>query len=180
MPPGASLKHRIPLPHGHGSVSAASDDHGRGNPSFFLEWGSAVGDRLTWHTRSHCAVLRGSVEDRVHGFLRARIAETPESFIYEVGGIDDHLPLAVRISPSLKLSDWIGELNGSSAHYLNRHLRRRIPFAWQRGYGAVSFGKKDFPFVVDYIRRQKEHHRRAGTFDRLERISPGSTGPDHG
>ena len=120
---------------------------------------------LTWHTKSHCAVLRGSVEDRVHGFLRARIAETPEAFIYEVGGIDDHVHLAVRIGPSLKISDWIGELKGSSTHYLNRHLRRRIPFAWQRGYGAVSFGKKDLPFVVDYIRRQKEHHRRARTFD---------------
>ncbi len=136
--------------------------------------------QLTWHTKSHCAILRGSVEARVHGFLRARIADTPEAFVYEIGGIEDHVHLAVRIGPSLKISDWIGELKGSSTHYLNRHLRRRIPFVWQRGYGAVSFGKKDLPFVVDYIRRQKEHHRGARIFDRLERIHAGTPAPDHG
>ena len=30
------LEHRIPLPHGHGSVRVASENHGSGNPSFFL------------------------------------------------------------------------------------------------------------------------------------------------
>ncbi len=30
---------RVPLPHGHGSVRVASEDHRRRNPSFFLEWG---------------------------------------------------------------------------------------------------------------------------------------------
>ena len=33
-----SLQCRIPLPHGHGSVRSASDIHGGGNQSFFLEW----------------------------------------------------------------------------------------------------------------------------------------------
>ncbi len=135
---------------------------------------------LTWHTKSHCAILRGSVEKRVHGFLRARIVQTPGAFIYEIGGIEDHVHVAVRIGPSLRISDWIGELKGSSTHSLNRRLRRRIPFAWQSGYGAVSFGKKDLPFVVDYIQRQKEHHRRGRTFDRLERINRPTSGRDHG
>ena len=135
---------------------------------------------MTWHTKSHSAILRGSVEKRVHGFLRARMAATPGVFFFEIGGIEDHVHVAVRIGPSLRISDWIGELKGSSTHYLNRCLRRRIPFAWQSGYGAVSFGKKDLPFVVDYIQRQKEHHRRGQIFDRLERITTHNTGPDHG
>jgi len=27
------------------------------------------------------------------------------------------------------------------------------------GYGAASFGTKDLEWVVDYIRKQKEHHK---------------------
>ena len=31
-------------------------------------------------------------------------------------------------------------------------------FAWQKGYGVLTFGAKRLPFVIDYIRRQQEHH----------------------
>jgi hypothetical protein len=35
---------------------------------------------------------------------------------------------------------------------------RRSAFAWQLGYGAFSVSKSNVPEVVDYIRRQEEHH----------------------
>lgn len=36
-------------------------------------------------------------------------------------------------------------------------LLRRGTLAWQTGYGVVSFGKRNLPWVVDYIRNQREH-----------------------
>ena len=39
--------------------------------------------------------------------------------------------MAVRVAPTLGISDWVGKLKGSSTHDLNQRLRRRIPFAWQ-------------------------------------------------
>ena len=125
---------------------------------------------LTWHTKSHCAILRGPVEGQIHGFLRDRIAATRGAFLHEIGGTEDHVHLAVRVAPTLGISDWVGKLKGSSTHDLNQGFRRRIPFAWQGGFGVVSFSRRDLPFVVDYIRRQKEHHNRGRTIDRLERV----------
>ena len=46
----------------------------------------------------------------------------------------------------------------------------RTVLQWQTGYGVVSFGRKDLPWVIDYVRNQKEHHAFAKTFERLERI----------
>jgi hypothetical protein len=42
---------------------------------------------------------------------------------------------------------------------------------WQRGFGVVSFGKKQLPWVLDYIANQKEHHALSRTKARLERVS---------
>ena len=42
---------------------------------------------------------------------------------------------------------------------------------WQVGYGVVSFGTKDLPWVKLYIQHQKEHHAKAFVHDRLERIT---------
>ena len=42
------------------------------------------------------------------------------------------------------------------------HLRQSLiteNFMWQDGVGVLSFGEKDIPSVLRYIRNQKEHHR---------------------
>ncbi|MDQ7028229.1 MAG: hypothetical protein Q9P44_22010 [Anaerolineae bacterium] len=32
-------------------------------------------------------------------------------------------------------------------------------FGWRRGYSVLTFGKRNQPFVVRYIEKQKEHHQ---------------------
>ncbi|HWL92861.1 MAG TPA: hypothetical protein VNT79_04950 [Phycisphaerae bacterium] len=39
---------------------------------------------------------------------------------------------------------------------------------WQRGYGVVSFGKRNLNWVLDYVRRQREHHANGRIEARLE------------
>jgi hypothetical protein len=34
----------------------------------------------------------------------------------------------------------------------------------------VSFGTRDLPWVIEYIRNQREHHARGTVHERLERI----------
>jgi len=90
--------------------------------------------------------------------------------VHAIGGVADHIHLAVTIPPTLNLSDWIGELKGASAHFINHEICNRKTLEWQTGYGVVSFGTKDLPWVVQYIQQQKEHHARGAVQDRLERI----------
>ena len=49
---------------------------------------------LTWHTKENARLLIGEVEDRAHRYLTHRIAETPGAFVYEIGGIEDHVQIA--------------------------------------------------------------------------------------
>ena len=75
---------------------------------------------------------------------------------HAVGGTDHQVHLAVSIPPT--------------AHYLNQRIVNRNRFAWQAGYGVVSSGSKDLPWVTDYIRNQREPHAAGQIHDRLERI----------
>ena len=67
------------------------------------------------------------------------------------------------------VSEWIGELKGASAHYVNHGLANRKAIEWQTGYGVVSFGAKAMPWVVRYVENQREHHAKRTTHQRLER-----------
>lgn len=126
---------------------------------------------VTWHTKNNLPVLVDQIENRTHHYLRHRMLQTQEVIVHEVGGVADHVHIAVTIPPTLLISDWIGQLKGASAHYINNEIAKRRVLAWQTGYGVVSFGTKDLPWVVAYIRNQKEHHAKGTAQIRLERIN---------
>ena len=79
--------------------------------------------------------------------------------------------MAVSLPPTVQLSDWIGEVKGFASHAVNHGPCGPGSLAWQTGYGIVSFGRRDLPWVVEYIKNQREHHERGSAADRLERIT---------
>jgi putative transposase len=125
---------------------------------------------LTWHTKGNAKLLVPKGEAEVYHYLRGRCINTPGVFVHEIGGVEDHVHLAVSIAPTILISDFIGQLKGSSSHDVNQKLGRKL-VEWQTGYGVVSFGTKDLKWVVDYIRNQKDRHARGAVEDRLERIT---------
>ena len=125
---------------------------------------------LTWHTKGSSPLLVPKVEAEVHHYLRGRCINTAGVYIHEVGGTETHVHLAISIAPTVLISELVGQLKGSSAHEVNQKLGRK-QVEWQTGYGAVSFGTKGLPWVVDYVRNQKDRHARRAVEDRLERIT---------
>jgi hypothetical protein len=61
-------------------------------------------------------------------------------------------------------------LKGASSHEANQKLGYKA-LDWQAGYGVVSFGTRDLPWVIDYVKNQRERHRTGRIETRLERIA---------
>lgn len=131
---------------------------------------SEINFHITWHTKSNLPMIRKSIEGRLYNYLTHKIIETPGALFHAVGGIEDHVHIAVSMPPNLLISDWVGKLKGSSSYYINHEVQPKS-LEWQRGYGIVTFGTKDLPWVVAYVNNQKEHHKKGTIHDRLERFS---------
>jgi putative transposase len=125
---------------------------------------------ITWHTKDSAPLLVPQVEAVVHHYLRGRCINSPGVYIHEIGGIETHVHLAVSIAPTILISEFIGQLKGSSSHEANQKLGRRV-LDWQTGYGVISFGTRDLDWVRDYIRNQRDRHARGKIAERLERIT---------
>ncbi len=137
---------------------------------------SEINFHVVWHTKNNAPMLSGDIEIACHKFLRQRLVATREVFVHEVGGIEDHVHVALTMPPTILPCDFIGQLKGACSFEINRRWGTgRKVLEWQKGYGIVSFGTKDMPWVVNYIRNQREHHARETMVDRLERISK----PEH-
>ncbi len=125
---------------------------------------------LTWHTLNNAPVLVDMVESQTHRNLRHRAIQSEGVIVHEMGGVADHVHLVVTIPPTILISEWVGKLKGGSSYFINHEICNKKVLDWQTGYGVVSFGTKDLPWVIDYVRRQKEHHAEGTTQERLERV----------
>jgi putative transposase len=131
---------------------------------------SEINLHIVWHTKESAPVLTDQIEPRVRNHIKNAVLDTESCLFREIGGTENHVHLVVSVPPTLLISDWIGRLKGASSHYVNKEIANRKLLEWQTGYGVVSFGTRDLPWVMAYVGNQKQHHARGSTRDRLERI----------
>jgi len=91
-------------------------------------------------------------------------------YLHGIGGTETHVHLAISIEPTILISELIGEIKGAASHDVNQRFTDH-PIAWKRGYGVVSFSKRDLVWVLSYIQNQKQHHAQGTLSEKLERIT---------
>jgi REP element-mobilizing transposase RayT len=94
----------------------------------------------------------------VHAYL-ATVARGADCECDRVGGVGDHVHLAVRLSRTVTTAKLVEELKTSSSKWLKTQSPALTAFSWQRGYGAFSVGPSDLDALRHYIDNQEEHHR---------------------
>jgi hypothetical protein len=60
----------------------------------------------------------------------------------------------------MRISDLVRDVKNNSTNFINERGWLKGHFSWQEGYGAFSYSQSQFGNVIDYIKNQKEHHRK--------------------
>ncbi len=105
----------------------------------------------------------------LHAYL-ATVARNVDCECFRVGGVADHVHLAVRLSRTITMAQLIEELKTSSSKWLKTQSPALAAFAWQRGYGAFSVGPSVLNALLHYIDNQEEHHRTRTFLDEYRAI----------
>src|SRR5690349_467536 len=113
---------------------------------------SEINLHLVWHTKLSRPLLTPDLERMAWAALREKAAELGGIVVHEIGGTETHVHLVISIEPTVTISELVGALKGYSAHEVNRRagLKQKM-LQWQTGYGVVSFGTGDLPWVVRYV-----------------------------
>lgn len=129
---------------------------------------------LVWATKQRRPLITPDVEQILFPAIIAKAHEL-EINVYALNGVDDHIHLAVAIPPRLAVATVIGEIKGRSSFVVNHKLD--VSFAWQAGFGALTLGEKQLPWVIQYVQNQKTHHAEGTIYTRLERCLEEDDGP---
>ena len=85
-----------------------------------------------------------------------------------INGIADHVHLLIGQRPTEALSDLIEDVKGDASKWINENRLVKGRFNWQKGFSAFSYAKSDVSTVINYIRRQEEHHRKVTFMEEYE------------
>jgi putative transposase len=51
-------------------------------------------------------------------------------------------------------------MKSDSSTWINKRRLSKFHFSWQEGFGGFSYCKAEVPKLINYVRRQQEHHRK--------------------
>ena len=113
---------------------------------------------VIFSTKNREPWISQGVEERIWKFLGGIAHENGMKTLL-VGGMPDHIHLALALPPTQSVSKAMQLLKGGSSKWIKDALPGMRAFAWQDGYGAFSVSKSNLQEVVAYIQNQREHHR---------------------
>ena len=82
-----------------------------------------------------------------------------------IRGVEDHVHILFNLARTWAVADVVEAIKTSSSKWMKTKGENLHSFQWQTGYGAFSVSRSHIEKVMDYIRNQKEHHRKSGFQD---------------
>ena len=125
-----------------------------------------------WGTKNRLPFIDSALESDLYRAIAAK-AQDLGGFVHAISGTEDHVHLAISIPPKVASAKFIGDVKGNSSHYVNHIIKPDFEFYWQDEYGVLSFGEKNLPAVVRYIRNQKLHHANGTLIAAMEMTDDG-------
>ena len=76
---------------------------------------------IVWVTAGRQPLIAPDWQEVLHNVIAAKAAALG-AMVHAVGGIEDHVHLAVSAPPTVMLATFIGQIKGASSHFANREL----------------------------------------------------------
>lgn len=114
---------------------------------------------VVYSTKYRKPTIEKRWQDELYGYVGGIIREHKGTLLC-MGGVQDHVHLLAKLSPTIAISDMLRLIKANSSKMVNENLRPQIPFEWQTGYAAFSVSESQLPRVKHYILNQETHHLR--------------------
>ena len=90
--------------------------------------------------------------------------------LYRINSMPDHIHIFSDLHPSICLSDYVKNIKVASNLWMKESGKFKLFQGWQEGYGAFTYSSRDKDMIINYIKKQKEHHRQETFYNEYKRL----------
>jgi len=113
--------------------------------------------------------IREEIEDELYSYMGG-ILRNYKSIPIQIGGTSDHVHMLCTLPKTMTPADLVEEVKKSSSKWIKTKGPRYSNFYWQDGYGGFSVGWSQVDTVKNYIRNQKQHHKKVQFIDEYKSL----------
>lgn len=125
--------------------------------------------QIVFSTKHRKPVLVEQYDEQLYKYIWG-IVKNKNCRLYRINGMPDHIHLFIDLHPSVSLSNLVKDVKIASNQWIKQSGLFPDFEEWQRAYGAVTYSEKDKQAVINYIKNQKEHHRRESFEDEYKNL----------
>ena len=114
---------------------------------------------VAWATHSRAPLINRRWRPQLLEIMNDEVKKRG-GWLIRHNAMPDHAHLLVRLPPTVRISDFLGEVKGATTYRVNHDLHPKFKLRWQEGYGILSLRKAELARVSRYIDQQEEHHRK--------------------
>ena len=93
------------------------------------------------------------------------ILKNKNCHLYRIGGVEDHIHIITHIHPAVAVAYLIKDIKIASSNYIKTENIFPEFNGWQEGYGAFTYSISAKDNLIEYVKNQKDHHRKVSFKD---------------
>ncbi|MBN1183007.1 MAG: IS200/IS605 family transposase [Bacteroidales bacterium] len=105
------------------------------------------------------AIIKPDWEEELYKYITGIVQNKGQKML-SINGTNDHIHFLIGMKPTCCLSDLVREIKKSSNDFIKDKKFTRYNFKWQEGFGAFSYSHSQLGDVINYIKNQKDHHKK--------------------
>ena len=114
---------------------------------------------LIFHMKTTSPQIADEHLDRLHNYI-GQLVNTTGCQVIRVGGIGDHVHILCMLSRNENVAHLVEEVKRNSSRWIKTMDARYEKFSWQSGYAAFSVSQSVIDKTIEYVRNQREHHKK--------------------
>lgn len=98
------------------------------------------------------------------------VLKNKKCHLYRINGVENHVHILTHIHPTVALSDLIKDLKLASNAFIDEKNLFPTFKGWQKGYAAFTHHFNDKDRLINYIKKQEEHHQHVSWPEELKAL----------
>lgn len=120
--------------------------------------------QIVFTTKKNETTLCESGQEKLYKYIWG-IIKNKKCHLYRIGGVENHIHIILHLHPSLAIADLVKDIKLGSSSFIKAEQIFPNFKGWQVGYGAFTYSISAKENLIEYVKNQKEHHKKVSFRD---------------
>jgi putative transposase len=125
--------------------------------------------QIVFGTKHREPTIAETFEQELYKYIWG-IIHNKKCHLYRINSMPDHIHIFSDLHPTISLADFIKDIKVSSSIWMKESEKFPDFNGWQEGYGAFTYSIREKDKIINYIKKQKEHHKKENFYDEFKRL----------